>query len=77
MTVWRMRVACWIPKAKNTHSYCAILIAFPLQQWLNDSASVLHYMYSACLVNLTVSPIARPPWQIRSLVLHCACNVAT
>jgi len=27
MTIWRMRVACWIPKATNTHSifntYCA------------------------------------------------------
>jgi len=20
MTTWRMRIACWIPKAKNTHS---------------------------------------------------------
>jgi len=20
MTVWRMRIACWIPKATNTHS---------------------------------------------------------
>jgi hypothetical protein len=22
MTVWRMRIACWIPKDTNTHSYC-------------------------------------------------------
>jgi len=20
MTIWRMRIACWIPKATNTHS---------------------------------------------------------
>jgi len=30
MTIWRMRMACWIPKAKNTHSDCVIPIAFPL-----------------------------------------------
>jgi hypothetical protein len=30
--IWRMRIACWIPKATNTLSEYAILIAFPLQQ---------------------------------------------
>jgi len=29
--IWRMRIACWIPKATNTYSEYAILIAFPLQ----------------------------------------------
>jgi len=28
MTIWRMRIACWIPKATNAHSCCVILIAF-------------------------------------------------
>jgi len=28
MTIWRTRIACWIPKAINTHSQCVILIAF-------------------------------------------------
>ena len=32
MTIWRMRIACWIPKAKNTHSDYVILIAFPLRR---------------------------------------------
>jgi len=32
MTICRMRIACWIPKATNTHSEYVILIAFPLQQ---------------------------------------------
>jgi hypothetical protein len=32
MTLWRMRIACWITKATNTHSQYVILIAFPLQQ---------------------------------------------
>jgi hypothetical protein len=37
-TLWRMRTACWIPKAANTHSEYVILISFPLQQWLHDRA---------------------------------------
>jgi hypothetical protein len=28
MTVWRMRIACWIPKATDTHSEYEIFIAF-------------------------------------------------
>jgi len=28
MTIWLMRVACWIREAINTHSVCVILIAF-------------------------------------------------
>jgi len=47
MTVWCMCIACWIPKATNTHSEYIILIAFPLQQLLHK-----HYMYIACLVYL-------------------------
>jgi hypothetical protein len=30
--IWRMRFACWINKAANTHSEYLILIDFPLQQ---------------------------------------------
>jgi hypothetical protein len=43
MTIWRMLIACWIPRATNTHSGCLILIAMPLQQWLNERASTLRY----------------------------------
>ena len=32
IAVWRMRIACWIHKATNTHSGCVILITSPLQQ---------------------------------------------
>ena len=45
-----MRIACWIPKSTNTHSDYVILIAFPLQQWFRESASVLRYMNIACPV---------------------------
>ena len=55
MTIWRMRIAFWIPKATNTHSDFVILIAFPLQQQLHEQASMLHYMYTVCLVNVDSS----------------------
>ena len=39
----RMRFACWITKATNTHSEYVTLIAFPRQQWLRQRASMLPY----------------------------------
>jgi hypothetical protein len=36
VTIWRMRIAWWIPKTTNTHSEYVILIAFPQQQWLHE-----------------------------------------
>jgi hypothetical protein len=50
MTACRMRIACWITKATNTHSDNVILINFPLQQWLHERASVLRYMHIDCLL---------------------------
>jgi len=47
---WHMLLASWIPKATNTHSGCVILIAFSLQEWLHECASMSHYTYTACLV---------------------------
>jgi hypothetical protein len=47
---WFMRIACWIPKATNTHSQYVTLVAFPLQQWLNERTPLLRYTYIACLV---------------------------
>ena len=55
MTIWRMRVACWIPKATKTRSEYVILIAFPLQQWLQEHASVLRHTYTARIVMLSFS----------------------
>jgi len=55
MTVWPTRVACWLPKATNSHSVYAILPAFPLQQWLYKHASVLRYTYIPCLVYSLIS----------------------
>ena len=50
MSMWRMRIACWIPKATNTHSEYVIPIAFPLQQWLHGRASTLCCTYIVCLL---------------------------
>jgi hypothetical protein len=45
----RMRFACWITKAADTHWEYVTLVAFPRQQWLRERASLLRYMYSAIL----------------------------
>ena len=50
MTIWRMHISCWVPKATNTHSGCVILIVFSLQHWLQALASVFRYTYIVCLV---------------------------
>jgi len=49
-TIWRLRVAYWIPEATDAHSEYVILIAFPLQQWFHERAWMLCYTYIACLV---------------------------
>jgi len=36
MTIWRMRILCWITKATDTHSRYVILTAFPLKQLLQE-----------------------------------------
>jgi hypothetical protein len=38
MTIWRMRIACWISKATSTRPEYVIFTDFPLQQWLHESA---------------------------------------
>jgi hypothetical protein len=50
MAIWRMRIACWVPKATNTNSLYGMLLAFPLQYLLQNLASLLSYAYFACLV---------------------------
>ena len=46
----RMRIVCWIPKATNTHTQYVTLIAFALQQWLQEGALTLCYTCIACIV---------------------------
>jgi hypothetical protein len=50
--------ACTRPRSQapaytHAHSHtdkCVIFIAFPLQQWFRERASILRYTYIACLV---------------------------
>jgi len=51
LAIWRVRIACWIPKATNTHSGCVVLIAFTLHQWSHEGALILLYTYVASLIN--------------------------
>jgi len=43
MAIWRMRIACWIPKATDTHSDYLMLIDFQQHQWLRERVSVFRY----------------------------------
>ena len=52
MTIWRIRIAYWIPKTTNTDSEYATLTAFPRQQWLRERASVLRYFTLPVLLQL-------------------------
>ena len=59
MTVWHMRIACWMPKTKNTRSEYLILIAFPRQQWLHERSLLLRYstlrVYSVLKMDCSIS----------------------
>jgi len=55
MTIWSTRQACSVPKDTNTYSEYVGVIAFPLQQWMHESVSVLRYAYIAC--HLVTDPV--------------------
>jgi hypothetical protein len=40
MTIWRMRFACWVTKATDTHSDYLVILVFPRQQWLRERTPV-------------------------------------
>jgi hypothetical protein len=44
MTICRMSISCYITEATDTHSEYVILHASPLQQWLQERASVFRCM---------------------------------
>jgi hypothetical protein len=50
ITLWSMRIACCIPKATDTVSDYVLRLAFPLQQLLHASASMLRDKCIACLL---------------------------
>ena len=64
MAIRRMRIACWIPKATNTHPGCVIVIAFPPQLRLQEHASLLRHTYSTL-------PVFSFPWTTSEIVAVC------
>jgi len=52
MTIWRMRVACRIPKATYTHKQYVVLTAFHCNSGCTDAPHCSLYTYIACLVLL-------------------------
>ena len=71
MTVWRMRIACWITNATDTNSEYVIIIAFPLQQWLDGGALMLRYANIAYLICYSLIPkiVRSSPFSCLLLVL--------
>jgi hypothetical protein len=45
MTIWRMRIAGWIPQATNTHSKYVTLIPFQLQQLSLQTGSIKRHTH--------------------------------
>jgi hypothetical protein len=68
-TIWRTRIACWIPKARNTHSKYVILTAFSLQQLLHERVSTLHYTYSTLPIYVQYTTYLR--------TVHCLSTYST
>jgi hypothetical protein len=52
MTIWRMRFACWFPKATSVRTEYVIFTDFRLKQWLPEPASMLRCTYIVCLVKV-------------------------
>jgi hypothetical protein len=57
----RMRLACWIPKAPNTHSEHVILTASQLQQFLHERPQycVSTYIYVLLIVIVTFATLGK------------------
>jgi len=50
MTIRRTRIACWIPKATDTHSEYVIHLSFPLQNTYTSEPQCWVYTYLASLL---------------------------
>jgi len=70
MTIWRMHIACWIPKAANTYTGNVTIIAFPLQQWWHKCTSC--YIIPTLPVLLIHNLFYRRPVALNFRRLSCA-----
>jgi hypothetical protein len=76
MTIWLMRIACWMPKATDTHSVNVILINVPLQQRLHERSSMLR-LYVLCLPCYLISFMFLEPIAIPSIFSNPCQKVLT
>jgi len=61
MTIWRMFIACWIPKATDTHSEFGVRIVFQVNGGYTNAHEC--YLYVHCLFCL-IYFFSRPePWR--------------
>jgi len=67
MTIWRTRIARRITEAIKTHSEYVILIASPLQQWLQERTSMLLYVNCMSCVFLYETKITFVTWSTKPL----------
>jgi hypothetical protein len=76
VTLWRMRISCWIIKATNKHSEYLILITCPLQHRLHECASVsrvyVHWLSRSC--NYKLSNPHLPADTVKYFAIHCFLN---
>ena len=78
ITIWRMRIACWIHKATDTRSEFVVLFAFALLKGLQASGSMLLYMYIAFIIS-TASTSTLDPFVTFCNLIKCekyVCNNA-
>ena len=75
MTIWRTRIACWIPKSKNTHSEYAILIAFYCNSGCTTHLSVtiydrlvLEYNFVVTMASIVKWPPVTTAWASSSFI---------
>jgi len=45
MAIWRIRIACWIPKVTDTLSQYVIIIAFQWQQWFRERTMLVYEFF--------------------------------
>jgi len=71
MAIWRMRIACWIPKATDTLSLCNINCFFTTTMVARTPLNVTLYVHCLSYFVLTLHAVRVPP----SLGdTTCACN---
>jgi hypothetical protein len=71
--ILRMRFACRIIKATDTHTVYVILIAFPRQLRLCERVSILRYIYIASLLSNKHFPLR--PTLIPNTTKHTTCDI--